>query len=217
MLLRARCAAVITLPAGVVTSPSDRVGCRVKVSGDIEQEFTGKDDDQAFASDHYFSEDEVDAILGRTSAEGQQSTLPGEEPDVTIPPRAAGSALVTAWFLLNCQGGDTTFSVYSSPEATKDDVPFASKDYDVVAAAFENDPGDFFAFIVFGANPEPTTWAATQGAEISVDRFDERGAAGSFRVPMIEQLTDVTATAREIVVEGDFDVTCKEGAHCTTS
>jgi len=206
--------APITPPPVIETSPSDRVGCTVNVTGDLQDEFTGKDDDQAFASDHYFSEVEVESILGHTAAEGQQSTLPGEEPDVTIPPRAEGSALVTAWFLLNCQGGDTTFSVYSNPVSTKDDVPFGPKEYAVVPARADNKPDDFFAFIVFGANPESIIWEVDEGAKLTVETFDQHGASGSFHVPMVEVPTDPAVAGRHVVVDGEFDVTCKQGANC---
>lgn len=198
------------------TSPSDRIGCEVEVSGDIEASFTGKDNDQAFASDHYFSQDEIDALLGIPQPATVESTVAGEEPDLTIPPRAEGTAQVAAWFLLNCQGGDITFSVFSNPNSTGDDVPRAPATYVVAPAGFETDPRHFGAFIVFGTEPEPSVWNVGADASIDIDRFDERGAAGSFEVPMIEQRANPTEIGRSIVVKGTFDVTCKEGANCAT-
>ena len=203
------------------TSPSDRVGCRVKLSGDVDTEFTAKDDLSAFGSDYYLSQAEIDEALGFFSDIGSNigsdiSVGPEEEPDFTPPPRPEGSAPLVSWFLLNCQGGDITISFYSNPNSTQDDVPFGKATYKIAAGDFlgADDPKEFVALVAFGANPSTTVWTVDEGASIEIDRFDTRGAEGTFTIPLREVIAGGASSDKTLLIEGSFDVTCKDGENC---
>lgn len=199
------------------TSPSDRVGCRVTLTGEVDTEFTAKDDLSAFGSDYYLSQADIDEALGFFSDIGSDvSVAPEEEPDFTPPPRPEGSAPLVSWFLLNCQGGDITISIYSNPNSSQDDVPFGKETYKIAQGDFlgADDPKEFVALVAFGANPSTTVWTVDEGASIEIDRFDRRGAAGTFTIPLREVVSNGTSSDKVLLIEGSFDVTCKDGENC---
>jgi len=203
------------------TSPSDRVGCRVTLTGEVDTEFTAKDDLSAFGSDYYLSQAEIDEALGFfsdiASDIGSDSTAdPAEEPDFTPPPRPEGAAPLVSWFLLNCQGGDITISLYSNTNSTKDDVPFGKATYKIATGASlgGDDPTEFATLVAFGANPSTTVWSVGDDASISIDRFDTRGAEGTFTIPLVEVAAVGKSSDKKLLIEGTFDVTCKDGDNC---
>jgi hypothetical protein len=188
----------------IPTTANDRVGCRVKITGAINTEFTGKDDSAAFNSDYYFTQQQIDDLTHVPSDDTDtlptDTTVAGEEGD--IPPRPAGAAPVFSWFLLNCQGGDTTLNLYANVNATKEDVPFGPGRYDIAGQGGSDDPKVFSATVAFGAEPGPEMYDVSPGGHVQIDRFDTKGAKGSFEFSMQD------ATGQKVDIDGTFDVTC---------
>jgi hypothetical protein len=187
-----------------------RVACKVDITGDVVATFTTYDDNSAFSSDYYLSAQEIaDASKPRGI-----TTLPGQTlPSFTAPPRPEGTAPLSGWFLLNCQGGDITVSIFSNPNSTTDDVPFKSGKYDLSAGGAVDDPTQFLTTASFYADPS-MLWQVDPGARIKLNRFDSRGAQGTFVIPMSRVTTDGAAPAQHLVFKGAFDVRCKTGANC---
>lgn len=183
-----------------------RVACEVEITGDVIASFNAYDDRSAFSSDYYLSEQEIaDAAIPRGV-----TTLPGGTmPTYSAPARPEGTAPLTGWFLLNCQGGDISVSIFSHPLSTRDDVPFDNRKYTIAAAdSTDDDHTEFFATASFFADPS-LLYQVAEGARIKIDRFDARGAAGSFVIPMTGVGSDTS-----IVIKGSFVVACRSGANC---
>ena len=98
------------------------IACRVSLTGDLQAEFNGYDDQTAFSSDYYLSDAELNAARSTP-----RSTVAG----IAAPTLPPGAAPVAGWFILTCQGGDVTLSLTSDPRATVDEVPFGPGTYRV--------------------------------------------------------------------------------------
>jgi hypothetical protein len=179
-----------------------RIACRVELTGARSAAFNTYDDATAFSSDHYLSERELEQARSTP-----RSTLAGVAAP-TLPPDAAP---VAGWFILNCQGGDITLSVVSDPRSTTDDIPFGSATYRVGSGTGGTE--ELIVIASFFRDPSQL-WSAESGATLTVERFDEEGAAGSFDIPMRRTNVDGTPTDDRIRFTGGFVVTCRSGSRC---
>lgn len=182
-----------------------RVACRVALSGARTDAFNSYDDAAAFSSDHYLSDEQI-----QQARDTPRPTVAG----VAVPTLPPDAAPVAGWFILTCQGGDITLSITSDPRSSADDIPFRAATYPVGSG--DGGPEEMIAIASFFRDPNQL-WSVDGKGQLSLDRFDTQGAAGSFEIPMRRRNVDGSRTDEVVRFSGTFVVSCHSGPRCQAS
>lgn len=176
--------------------------CTVEVTGDEPRGWVGPDDEDAFASDHWQSEDELRAQYEFLAI---QDDPPFEELVDSGQP-------VFTYFLMSCVGmeGDTV-AIFVSDQTRRDDLPMAPGSYPIGGGLFT--AGELPAG-VFSASYLPATgtvWGEEGSGTITITRWDLSSVQGSFAFVAEERFVD---PSRVVEVTGTFDFACTRSEVC---
>jgi hypothetical protein len=190
-----------TAGAPITAPPGFDAACTVEVTGDEPRAWVGPDDD-AFASDHWQSEEELRVQYEFLAI---QDDPPFEE-------LLESGLPVFTYFLMSCVGveGDTV-AIFVSDETRRDDLPMTPGSYPISGGLFT--AGDLPAG-VFSASYLPATgtvWGEEGSGTITITRWDLSRVQGSFAFVAEERFVD---PSRVVEVTGTFDFACTRSEVC---
>jgi len=187
-------------------------GCQGKISGEVNQEFSGPGGSSAVGTDYWYTEDEMRAILRQLAEFGGE--LSEEEIEAEVEEGMARDPRLFL-LLLNCVSTDGTVSISLSPSSASKyaDVPFEPGTYKIAGGGFlggSDVPGEWGVLLTVG---EGSFAVSDAGGEINITKFDSSGIAGSFSFPA-EEIFAEDGTSGTITVEATFEYDCVGQSAC---
>jgi len=166
--------------------------CNVRITGDVEHEFTAPGGSSAVGADYFMSKDEIRRALEFLGDKPTDAELEDDVVDLIL-------------LIVNCtaSNGDYSLSFYPGGESTYSDVPFGPKEYvispgGVLGAAGKGEMGVL-------ATIGDLTLAVSEPGEFNITEWDDDRIEGNFAVTMTEPELFATGTPKTVHIEGDFN------------
>jgi hypothetical protein len=159
--------------------------CSVTVSGDVEASWEAQKDQGSIGSDYFYSDEDLE-LLGAGAEDG---------------------GFVFYGLVLNCDGDDGAgFSVLSSGDATRDDLPFEPGTYPIDGGLGAGDGALFGSVLSLGNGNDVALMQPVSGT-IDITRFEESG----FEATVSLELESAFGTeSRTGTLEASFSYDCSD-------
>lgn len=182
---------------GEPTSSSGNVdtgdgSCNVRITGDVEHEFTAPGGASAVGADYFMSKDEIRQALGFFGSTPTDAELDDDVVDLFL-------------FIVNCtaSNGDYSLSFLPGNESAYSDFPFGPGEYAMPPGGILGGAGKGEVSVL--ATVEELTLAVSEPGEFKITGWDDDHIEGNFAFTMAEPELFATGTPKTVHIEGEFN------------